>query len=88
MIRVTLELIPATNPKAVRHLGTITIANDGVKSRATDSREGDYIYALSVRGQPRRVWKEGRVEGFPRLRLGAYDLLLRVLRAAVGERNP
>jgi bifunctional DNase/RNase len=33
-------------------------------------------------------YKEGRVEGFPRQRLLAYDLLFRCLKTAVGHRNP
>ncbi len=82
MIRVTIEMIPLGIGKP-RHLGTIEIANDA----SGTSNTGNYDAALSRRDKPARAWRRVRVEGFPRLRLGAYDLLYRVLHAAVSARN-
>lgn len=82
MIRVSIELIPGGIGPG-RHLGTICIANDRTGSNSI----GNYRAELSRRGEPRRKWRDAKVRGFPRQRLGAYDLLFRVLREAVGGRN-
>ncbi len=83
MIRVTIELLPWGCEARKQHLGTIEIANDGSGSRSV----GHYRARLSRRGAPRSVWKEAKIKNFPRLRWTAYDLLYRVLREVVGERN-
>jgi hypothetical protein len=83
MIRVTLELISARTGET-SHLGTIVIANDG---ESPDPSIGHYNACLSKRGQPKKQWRAGSIRGFPRLRLGPYDLLYRVLHATVGDRN-
>ena len=82
MLRVTIEIIPGGigEPK---HLGTIEIANDGTGTGDV----GNYNAKLSKFGRPKAAWRNARVEGFERRRLGAYDLLFRVLRHAVGGRN-
>ena len=82
MIVVTVELLSAVTG-ARTHLGTAVIANDG---RGTVT-SGNYDVRLSKRGRPADIWRRGRVEGFPRKRLGAWDLLYRALRATVGGRN-
>jgi hypothetical protein len=82
VIRVTVELVSAISGET-EHLGTAIIANDG---KGTDT-SGDYTVSLSTRGWNARPWKSGRVEGFPRKRLGGWDLLYRALREIVGERN-
>lgn len=82
MLRITVELLPLGDETRARHLGTAIIANDATGSRA----RGNYTVRLSKRGQPKSVWRRGRVEGFPRQRLGAWDLLYLALRATVGDR--
>lgn len=82
MIRVTVELVSALSGK-VEHLGTAIIANDGQGTQTS----GNYTAVLTRRGTRDRVWKRGRVIGFPRKRLGGWDLLYRALREIVGERN-
>lgn len=82
MIRVTVELIPLGFLRPV-HLGTADIINDGSGTRGS----GNYTVRLSRRGQPTSIWKTGTVHGFPRLRMGAWDLLFRALREIVGGRN-
>lgn len=84
MIRITVELIPSLNPDQVQHLGTAIIANDGSGTLTS----GNYTVRLSRRGAPLSVQHRGRVERFPRQRLGAWDLLYRALKATVGDRNP
>lgn len=80
MIRVTVERIPfgVGEPE---HLGTMEIANTG---QGTPT-QGKYRVRLSDKAG--RPWREVHVEGFSRRWLLAWDLLYRVLRDAVGERN-
>lgn len=83
MIRITIELWPKGDEQRKRHLGTIDIANDG----AGTATSGNYVARLSRRGAPLSTWKTTKVKGFPRKRLGAYDLLFRVLTSVVSARN-
>jgi len=88
MIRVTMELISARTGET-ELLGIAEICNDGNGSQSI----GHYVAKLGKRGRPvlqdgRQIWRHGRVLNFPRLRLGAWDLLYRCLRSAVGDRNP
>lgn len=89
MIRITLELVSAVNPSRSKVLGVGIIALDPKKAIATGGRRGDYMYTLSMRAPfTNRIWKSGRIEGFPRKRLLGWDLFYRVLRDAIGWRNP
>jgi hypothetical protein len=85
VIRVTIELLPHGFEEGKRHLGTMVIGND---LSSVDDVTGNYNIRLSKRGQPDSFWRKGRVEGFPRKRLGVYDLMYRALRNIVGGRNP
>lgn len=85
MVRVTIELLPRGSEAHKRHLGTVLIANTGAQGPGP---VGDYTVTCSMRGRPDQVWKSAEVLGFPRKRLGAYDLLFRALRNVVGFRNP
>lgn len=80
MVRVTVELVPRGRGEP-RHLGTAEIYNDGSGSRT----RGNYKYRLFSKSK--RVWKTGGIEGFPRTQRLGWDLLFRVLRSAVGDRN-
>lgn len=57
-------------------------------------QSGDYSVNLlrspeyAKPGNVGKSWRKGKVEGFPRLKLGPWDLLLRALVSAVGKRNP
>ncbi len=91
MIRITIELIPHGIESRKSILGIATIVNDGTggDGRGAANTTGNYEVTLSKRGaQVSQVWRKGRVEGFPRLKLGVYDLLYRGLRNIVGSRNP
>lgn len=89
MIRVTIELIPLgiENLGLTQHLGTIDIANVTDFSSPTLQTRGNYTAMLSRKGSPASVWKSVGVQDFPRKQRNAYDLLYRVLKEAVGERN-
>lgn len=82
MIVIRVELWPFGDKTKARHLGTALIANDG-----GDRRTGHYWVKLFSRGKRKRLWKEGVVADFPRLRLTAWDLLYRSLRNILGSRN-
>lgn len=85
MLRITIELLPHGSELHRRHLGTMEIANDGTGGNGP---LGAYNVRLSKRGRPSVLWRRARVEGFPRLALGAYDLVFRALAATVGSRSP
>lgn len=86
MIVCKLEMWPGGREDLAYSLGVATIANVG-----GDASTGEYDVKLfkAERYSPKSgVWKRGKVAGFPRLRLGPYDLLLRALAACIGQRNP
>lgn len=92
MLRITIDLIPHGDSSRTETIGCIYIANDG----SGDLNTGYYNSVLTLRRAAKRavtalgakdIWKRARVEGFPRKRLGPYDLLYRILHAAVGSRN-
>lgn len=82
MIVVRVELWPQGDKSKARCLGEAEIANVGDTQQA-----GDYDVRLLKWGAGRRTWKAGRVTGFPRLKLGPWDLLYRALAAIVHGRN-
>lgn len=83
MLRVTIDLVPMGDESRKRVLGVMEIANDGQGT----STSGNYMVRLCKAGQPKAIWRRGGITGFPRARLGVYDLLLRCLVATVGQRN-
>lgn len=87
MIRITVEMVPWGFEDQKRVIGTAKIWNDCTGDRET----GNYRYRLHRAGPTgkleRRVWKQGAVKDFPRMKRGAWDLLFRALRAAVAGRN-
>jgi hypothetical protein len=82
MVVVTVALWPGGDKSRAKVLGEAEIANVG-GTRET----GDYEVRLLKWGAGRRTWKTGRVTGFPRLKLGPWDLLYRALAAIVAGRN-
>ena len=74
MLRIEAMLLPGGDETSARSLGSIEIANVGGTKAS-----GDYAVRILKAGKRRAIWKLGRVEGFPRLRLGVWDLLLRAL---------
>jgi hypothetical protein len=80
MIEVTVRLLRASKGGAAEVLGVAQIANVGGTRTSGD-------YAVRLFGKGGRVWKQGTVEGFPRLRLGGWDLLFRALGGVIAGRN-
>jgi hypothetical protein len=86
MLVVRIEMWPQGDASRAYGLGVVEIANMG----GSDTR-GDYSVRLLKSTRYARspgTWKAGAVRGFPRTRLGPYDLLLRCLAAVIGDRNP
>lgn len=81
MIVVTIELRSAVTGR-VSQLGKIVIANDGTGTPTS----GNYWGKLYGKKKD-VVLRESVVRSFPRKRLLAHDLLYRILRNALGERN-
>lgn len=82
MIRVTIELVPRGDESKKQHLGTAEIINDGTGNMEV----GNYTVRLSKWGKPNQTWKKGALSGFPRQRLGSWDLLALALVATIGDR--
>ncbi len=86
MLVVRIELWPFGDEDAKLTLGVGYIANDGTGNHYT----GNYNFKLMKSPEYAKtpgVWKKGRVERFPRVSHGPWDLLYRALRASVGYRN-
>jgi hypothetical protein len=81
MLIIKIELHSAATGQ-VTTIATGKIVNTGTGSPTQGN------YRLELRDAAGRVWKTGHVEGFPRKRLLAWDLLYRVLEKLVGKRNP
>lgn len=85
MVRITIELLPGGVGEPIL-LGEAFISND----LTGDLKTGNYNVRLMkspIYANSEGVWKRGRVEGFPRRRLGPWDLLYRALQDTVGSRN-
>lgn len=83
MIVIRIEMWPLGDEKRKRLLGIARISNDGLGTADT----GNYKVELSKFGSETQIWKRGRVESFPRLKLGPWDLLFRALARTVGYRS-
>lgn len=87
MVKVTIELCPYGFEANKEVLGVVYISNDGTGTRES----GNYNVEIDNEHIKRKTGIEVehlyRVENFPRLNLGVYDLLYRALKAVVGDRN-
>lgn len=81
MIVVKIELWPKGDEKLCIVKGVILIANNGTG----DINTGNYNYTV-VTGKNKK-YAEGSIMNFPRKRLLAFDLVYRVLKQIIGERN-
>ncbi len=80
MLVVRIELHSAVTGD-IKTIATGEIVNTGTGS----STRGNY--RIELRDAAGRRWKKGHIEGFPRRRLLAWDLLYRALEELVGNRN-
>lgn len=83
MIRITVELVKWGDERLKRPLGVAEIWNDASGTRT----RGNYKFRIWQAGTQKRLWKEGALKNFPRERLNTWDLMFRMLGAAVGARN-
>ena len=81
MLVVRIELWPGGCEDRKRTLATGTITNLGTGSKT----RGNYF--ADLRDAAGRLWRHGTVTNFPRKRLLAWDLLHRVLRNLLGDRD-
>lgn len=86
MLVVKIELWPKGDEGAAREVGRLHITNDGTGDLVVGNYRAELLKSAEYAKRP-GVWRRGRVESFPRRRLGPYDLLFRALRSAVGDRN-
>ena len=82
MVRITVELVPMGDETKKKTIGTAKIA---LKRLSSSSNVGEY--RAEFRGKKNRPLGEVKVTGFPRKRLGAWDLILRSLVEKYGARN-
>jgi len=80
MLIVKIELHSAVTGE-IKTIATGKIVNTGT---GTPTRGN---YRVELRDALGRLWKTGSVEGFPRKRLLAWDLLARSLHSILGNRN-
>lgn len=81
MIVLKMELWPFGIERLKRTIAEAKIVNDGTG----DDTIGNYDVELRHKS---RLFRKCRVEGFPRQRLTAWDILCRALNTAIGKRNP
>lgn len=86
MIRIAVDMWPGGSKERQFHLAEIRIAN---VSNLADISDYQYVIGRTSKGEnPRNLpTKKGEVKGFPRNQLNVLDLLYRVLREEVGDRN-
>ena len=80
MLIVRIELHSAVTGQ-VTTIATGEIVNTGTGSPTQGN------YRIELRDAAGRHWKKGHIEGFPRKRLLAWDLLYRALEKLVGNRH-
>ena len=90
MIVVRVELWPGGYRNRMKHLGTMTIVNDGTGSKtignydvSLSGRNHDDPIALHLHGKG-RVYR-GRVVGHPRLRMSMWRLIHKAVNSVFGE---
>jgi len=73
MIRITVELVPYGNELQKKIIATGDIINDG----SGNMKYGNYIYKLYNHD---KLYKEGKVKKFSRLKYNIWKLILKTLR--------
>jgi hypothetical protein len=87
MIVVRMELWPGGDKARAEDLGIMQITNDETGT----ADEGNYMYLILKSpkyAQRPGIWRQGRIEGFPRRSraAGPWDLLRGILNDALGPR--
>lgn len=81
MIRITIELLKHGDPDDVEIIGSASIWNDGKGTKVI----GNYNYLLRRKGA--RMYRGGNIYNFARTTHNVWDLLLLVLKDAVGKKR-
>jgi hypothetical protein len=84
MIRCTLELLPGGSEKGKKHLGTILIENNVLKSIQTRGKRGSYRYSLFKKKED-VVSRQGHIESYPRESYSVWELIRRILEQEKGR---
>ena len=100
MLVIKIEMWPRGNHAKARPLGVATIANVGGDAKVGDyecrlfkspeyskNAETRPLHEMLTKPLAKETWRKARLNGFPRLRLGPWDLLLRALVAMASDRN-
>jgi hypothetical protein len=87
MIVCRIEMWPKSDESRKRELGEIRLTNIGGTMQSGNYKV-ELLKSAEYSKKPGTIWKRGFVTGFPRLRLGQYDLLLRALVACISRRSP
>lgn len=88
MVRVEITLVPSDgSPERLLGRGKIVNTGEGTNALGTYRVELEKSPEYAKASNVGNLWRKGRVQRFPRLRLGPWDLLFRALLAAVGDRN-
>ncbi len=92
MIVVKVEMWPNGDESRAVEFGRMVIINQEQTTIKSQGHYGDYKVELrgGVYGRTdlyQKLWKRGKVEGFPRKTRGLWDLMFVALRGLVGRRN-
>jgi hypothetical protein len=84
VIYVRIEIWPCGDRRSARTLGEATIANVGGTAQVGE-------YDAKIMKSPEYatrpgVWKQAKISGFPRLKLGPWELVCMALLACLGKR--
>lgn len=83
MLVMQIQMWPKGDRSKAYSVGTLKVALTDINDKGHRS----YNWSLS-KFRDRGVWKTGTIDGHnPRCR-GPWDLIFRILRKAVGQRNP
>ena len=83
MLVIKVELWPGGEEEASQTVGIMQIVNDESGSYG----KGNYDTRILKWEKINESWKEGHGEGFPRAKLGHWDLVYRALGSMIGYRN-
>lgn len=84
MVVVKLELWPQGDASKAQPIGEVRITNDGSGSAARGNYAVDLAHSGRYFGKP-GVWRKGRVEGYDRVGLSPYHLVLAAIESALGR---
>ncbi len=83
MLIVKIEMWPGGAEEEAQTVGIMQIVNDESGSYG----KGNYDARILKWEKTDESWKEGRIDAFPRAKLGHWDLVYRALKSMIGYRN-